>query len=297
MKPKLFQDVDGCLLVESPVSGYTEFRADKSYWYDPETPDRLRRLCQLFDIEWASNHWQGKESLLENLFGVGPLPSLAFRPDHGDGTTMHADKLAAIKLAYKTPSAVVDDRMGPDVQKWANGKFVLLIQPKPTVGLTEHEYRLLCSFGEQFMDGGATPLLDSIWSRSSGVYELFGYGTFRNRSQFAKIVKRPAAYLRTDKIVGYVRRCGTLNMSDAQGDHRRYCTLIPNESGVAEGDVIEVTDQDLMKLDDWEDHYDRREVELLSGATAFAYFMSDGSLAHWREGGLPSDGLLAGHTR
>lgn len=298
MKPKLFQDVDGCLLVDAPVKGYSEFRAGSSHWYDQKTPERLRRLTQLFEVEWASNHWQGRESLLENLFGVGPLPSLAFRPEHGDPSSiMHPEKLAAIKMAYKSPSAIMDDKMGPAVQKWANGKFLLLIQPDPKVGLTEQQYRLLCSFGEQFQDGAAAPLLDSIWSRNSGVHELFGYGTFRNHAMLQKILKRSASYLRTDKVVGYVRRCGTLQMIDATGDHRRYCTLLENEAGVAEGDVIEVTDADIVKLDQWESHYERREVELLSGATAFAYFLTDGALTHWREGDLPSDGLLAGRTR
>lgn len=152
MEPKLFLDVDGCLIVHHDLGGYKSFEYNgDTFWYDPQTPQRIEDIDVLYDIYWASHSWRGKalDFLAKEFQIVSKRMELDFSVVERDRDgNMWPEKLAAIKKKCDCPSAVVDDRMGPEVDAWAKGKTVLLIQPDKHVGLTEDEYNLLMSFGE-----------------------------------------------------------------------------------------------------------------------------------------------------
>lgn len=152
MKPKLFMDVDGCLIVEEPRDGYKTFTQDgQSYWYEPEMPGRLQVLNDLFEIVWSSAGWRGAEdSILSPLFGLPenlPMLPVSWTPSGSTGD-MRPEKLHEIAALSGTgPTAILDDRMGEHVEEWSKGRSCLLIQPNPAVGMTERQYKLLRTFG------------------------------------------------------------------------------------------------------------------------------------------------------
>lgn len=161
MKPVLFQDVDGVLLVKHEVEGYESCSIDDvTYWYAPETPERMKALNRLFNIVWASHGWRGREDkYLSPLFGLPTeLPMLEFSgvPDSND---MLPAKLKAIEAYTQGPSAICDDKMGSAVELWAVGRTCLLVQPDASVGMVEKQFNLLRAFGEMYLADSGKKML------------------------------------------------------------------------------------------------------------------------------------------
>lgn len=153
MKPVLFQDVDGVLLVKQQVEGYESCSIDGgTYWYAPETPERMKALNRLFSIVWSSHGWRGREDrYLSPLFGLPTeLPMLEFS-GAPDGNDMLPAKLKAIEAYTQGPSAICDDKMGNAVELWAVGRTCLLVQPDASVGMVEKQFNLLRAFGEMYL--------------------------------------------------------------------------------------------------------------------------------------------------
>lgn len=153
MEPKLFLDVDGCILVDHEVAGY--HRCDykgNSYWYPEQMPEWLQALDVAYDIRWASHHWRGEDAkYLAKMFGIKTEPThLQFDALSVPHSDMRPEKLEAIDKVYDGPAAIVDDRMGPPVEEWAQDRIVLLVQPDKNVGLTEPMFNLLKSFGDLY---------------------------------------------------------------------------------------------------------------------------------------------------
>lgn len=57
--------------------------------------------------------------------------------------------------------------------------------------------------------------------------------------------------------------------------HGLYYTLRPSAKHLTQGYVFDVTEGELQKLDDWEDRYVRRPVELDDGDMAYAYILEN----------------------
>lgn len=153
MKPPLFLDVDGCLLVDpkkAPKGYVTVKLRGNDYAYSQDLPSWLHLLEACCSLVWASHGWRGHEDKdLSPLFGLPPgLDQLgADAPDPPSPRDMNPAKLAAIEAyAGLEPCVVVDDRMGPDVDAWAKGRPVLLIQPDHHVGLTEAQALVIQAF-------------------------------------------------------------------------------------------------------------------------------------------------------
>lgn len=152
-EPKLFLDVDGCLLVHADPGGYhkCEYKG-KTYWYHPQMPEWLQALDVAYDIRWSSHSWRGKDAeFLAKMFGIDTkLTHLNFDHPNVVHTEMRIEKLEAIDKLYDGPCAIVDDRMGEAVEKWAQDRIVLLVQPEKAIGITEAMFNLLKSFGDLY---------------------------------------------------------------------------------------------------------------------------------------------------
>lgn len=157
-EPKLFLDVDGCLLVEKDPGGYVQFdHHGQTFWYAPETPKRIQAIDVLYDIYVCSHQWEHHVRDIAKLLEIDTKWEVVHYEVHTpkDGV-MRPEKLAEIKQLYDGPAAIVDDRMGPAVEEWASDKICLLIQPDERVGLTKEQTGLLLSFGEVYsIQGGS----------------------------------------------------------------------------------------------------------------------------------------------
>jgi gamma-glutamylcyclotransferase (GGCT)/AIG2-like uncharacterized protein YtfP/GNAT superfamily N-acetyltransferase len=96
---------------------------------------------------------------------------------------------------------------------------------------------------------------------------LFLYGTLRNpyarrRAAEARTTSAPAS------LPGYKRRSVAVDGED-------YPDLATDAEASVRGRVVEVSPAVLARIDEWEERYERREVELADGSTAFAYFLVD----------------------
>ena len=104
---------------------------------------------------------------------------------------------------------------------------------------------------------------------------LFSYGTLRDpavqKANFGRTLDG-----RDDSIVGY--RLDVLEISDAEvvalsgESHHPILVATGTPEDTVDGSVFELTDDELLRADDYEvDDYQRREVPLTSGGTAWAY--------------------------
>ncbi|WP_127501541.1 gamma-glutamylcyclotransferase family protein [Actinoplanes solisilvae] len=103
---------------------------------------------------------------------------------------------------------------------------------------------------------------------------LFSYGTLRDpavqRANFGRTLDG-----RDDGIVGY--RLDVLEIADAEvvalSGETHHPILVPGAAGdTVDGSVFELTDDELLRADDYEvDDYQRVEVPLASGGHAWVY--------------------------
>lgn len=94
--------------------------------------------------------------------------------------------------------------------------------------------------------------------------KLFVYGTLRfkryQNEALGKVVDGKKA-----ELAGYKRFTITLNGES-------YFVIIPSEKYVVHGLLLEISEQDLQILDDYEeDIYERKKVRLRDGTSAWAY--------------------------
>ncbi|GAA0552762.1 hypothetical protein GCM10010172_39030 [Paractinoplanes ferrugineus] len=108
---------------------------------------------------------------------------------------------------------------------------------------------------------------------------LFSYGTLRDPAvQRANFGRTPAA--RPDRIVGF--RLAALEITDpaviavSGRTHHPVLLATGDPADTVDGAALEVTDDDLLRADDYEvDGYHRVEAPLASGATAWVYVGSE----------------------
>ncbi len=62
---------------------------------------------------------------------------------------------------------------------------------------------------------------------------------------------------------------------DISKTERNYLTIVPDPEGVVNGEILFISEIDLQEADNWENNYERIEVELVSGITAWVYRMKE----------------------
>ncbi len=97
---------------------------------------------------------------------------------------------------------------------------------------------------------------------------VFAYGTLRDPEVQRQLLGREIA-ASPDRLFGY--RIGTIDIDD-----ETYQVAEPDPGGKVSGSVLEVTPEELVKMDEYEtDAYERRELPLQSGRRAWVYLRSD----------------------
>jgi len=97
--------------------------------------------------------------------------------------------------------------------------------------------------------------------------KVFVYGTLRISDVRNKLLSRQVQSNGTDKITGY-------KLSTVYGDGQSYPIIIEDKTSTLEidGEIIEVSENELTILDDYEgDLYIRKKIDLRSGNTAWVY--------------------------
>lgn len=97
--------------------------------------------------------------------------------------------------------------------------------------------------------------------------KVFVYGTLRVSEIRNKLLSRQVPSKGADKITGY-------KLSTVYGDGQSYPIIIEDKTSALEidGEIIEVSENELTILDDYEgDLYIRKKIGLRSGDTAWAY--------------------------
>jgi hypothetical protein len=277
MKPKLFQDVDGCLLVHNPVSGYLQYTHKLgTYWYAPYVKERLHYIAKLFDIVWSSNHWNEHiESAIVPLFDLPKdiTNKLNYSSIENHGKDMLPEKLDAITGNNDGgPCAIVDDRMGTFVETWASDKLCLLIKPENDIGITVEAFNLLTAYGEMFginRDAPSAKLLQDFL-KATAVTTLFIYGSFRSQGILDEAAGQHVELSASAMLGGYRRVCGTLTRRSGT-----FCNLVEDANSEIGGRVVYVTESVLKNIDRWEARYYRKPVTLLDGIAATVYCLRD----------------------
>lgn len=95
-------------------------------------------------------------------------------------------------------------------------------------------------------------------------HRVFVYQTLRNIHTLAKVLgkKKPEHYAILPDWSEKDRGGG-------------YHTIVKSKGDRVEGDLFYVTDDELLKLDKWEDRYERETVKLKDGKEAFVYIMKE----------------------
>lgn len=95
--------------------------------------------------------------------------------------------------------------------------------------------------------------------------KLFTYGTLRDPETQAQLLGRELGDGTPDSLRGY-------RLARLRGIHFVYSILQPHPGSMVEGQLFEVTSEELQKLDDYEgDAYQRVSVTLVSKTRAWAY--------------------------
>ena len=98
---------------------------------------------------------------------------------------------------------------------------------------------------------------------SESTNRLFVYQTLRNNKTLEKVLGHT-------KITKRITLYGWNEKNMGNGYH----TIVKGSSdSVVNGDVMNVSDKDLEKLDEWEERYRRITVKLDDGRNAFVYIM------------------------
>ncbi len=93
--------------------------------------------------------------------------------------------------------------------------------------------------------------------------KLFVYGTLKDPVIRRKAVGRAFSGA-PDSLKGWRK-------TEFFVDGEDYPVIVPDEDGIVDGLIFEVTPAELKTLDDYEEEYKRIEVVLKSGARAWAY--------------------------
>ena len=97
------------------------------------------------------------------------------------------------------------------------------------------------------------------------MHKLFTYGTLRSPATQMQLLGRELGEGKPDTLRGY-------RLARLRGIHFVYSILQPHPGSIVEGELFEVTSDELEKLDDYEgDAYQRVSVTLVSKTRAWAY--------------------------
>lgn len=58
-------------------------------------------------------------------------------------------------------------------------------------------------------------------------------------------------------------------------EYNSYPSIEKDESKIVLGEAWYITQEDLLKLDEWENEYTRKEISLWNGRPAYAYFIQE----------------------
>ncbi|MCY3780744.1 MAG: gamma-glutamylcyclotransferase [Chloroflexi bacterium] len=95
--------------------------------------------------------------------------------------------------------------------------------------------------------------------------KLFTYGTLRDPATQVQLLERELGEGKPDSLRGY-------RLANLRGIHFVYSILQPHPGSMVDGQLFEVTGEELQKLDDYEgDAYQRVSVTLVSKTRAWAY--------------------------
>lgn len=100
---------------------------------------------------------------------------------------------------------------------------------------------------------------------------LFVYGTLKRPDALAELLNRDVELL-DGTLDAYGRVCGDLKGREDEGP---FCDLLPDDRKSVDGKYAWLTDDELVKCDNWESRYERRDVTLANGVEAQAYFLKD----------------------
>lgn len=93
---------------------------------------------------------------------------------------------------------------------------------------------------------------------------LFVYETLKNKGLVKKVLGHPRVEVRA-ALPGYTEVF-------VKKDDDTWPTLVLSPDDYVKGDIIDVTGDDLIKLDAWEDHYIRQSVRTSAGK-AWTYIL------------------------
>ena len=106
---------------------------------------------------------------------------------------------------------------------------------------------------------------------ASELEQVFVYETLMNNKLRNRLLKRPTETV-VDQLIGY-REISTETL-----EGKDYHTLIPDEVSAVMGRRFYATQEELHKLDRWEDEYYRKKLQLLSGNRAWVYLLKVSSM-------------------
>jgi len=92
---------------------------------------------------------------------------------------------------------------------------------------------------------------------------IFVYGTLRDEALDDKVLEHVPILFAKDWLQNWKK------IYKGKG----YYTIEPIPGSIVSGDLVEVDQEDMEKLDDWEDLYVRTAVTTLSGVDCFAYIL------------------------
>lgn len=95
--------------------------------------------------------------------------------------------------------------------------------------------------------------------------KLFAYGTLRSPATQTQLLGRNLGDGQPDALLGY-------RLARLRGIHSVFSILQPHPGSLVDGQLFEVTSEELQKLDEYEgDAYQRVSVTLVSKTRAWAY--------------------------
>jgi hypothetical protein len=156
-KPFLLLDVDGVLALRVEQSDPWQRHEVVStagdthiVWLNPLHGVWIGELSVRFELVWATGWQHDAPRLLGPQLDAPPAPAIEFTDSPQPGVVI--DKLPdIITHVGHRPVAWVDDHLGAVEFGWAQARAepTMLIQPDPTVGLTEDHVSMLLGFAAE----------------------------------------------------------------------------------------------------------------------------------------------------
>jgi hypothetical protein len=155
--PYLLLDVDGVLVLRAEQSDpwqrhevVSATGETHTVWLNPLHGVWIGELSVHFELVWATGWQHDAPRLLGPLLGIPPAPAITFTEAPQPGVVI--DKLPDI-ITYvgDRPVAWVDDHLSPAEFEWARSRPepTLLVQPNPTVGLSEDHVSMMLHFAAE----------------------------------------------------------------------------------------------------------------------------------------------------